>query len=113
MITKVDSIAVVVKDIRNATNWYKSRLGFQVRQKEGHWVTLAPKGSKGTVIHLCETKPLEKGNTGISFGTDDLEKTYKELAKKGVKFTVKPRDDGAGLYAMFKDPDGNIFWLTS
>ncbi|MDG6998739.1 MAG: VOC family protein, partial [Nitrososphaerota archaeon] len=42
---------------------------------------------------------------------DDIQKTYAELSGKGVKLTVKPRDDGWGLYAMFKDPDGNVFWL--
>ena len=111
MITRISSAAVVVKDEKKAAKWYKTMLGLEVKSEEGHWVTVAPKNQRGFVLHLCKTKPLEKGNTGILFSADDIQKTYAELSGKGVKFTVKPRDDGWGLYAMFKDPDGNVFWL--
>jgi lactoylglutathione lyase len=111
MITKISSIAVVVRDEKKALQWYKSKLGFAQKSNMDHWVTVAPKNSRGLEIHLCKTKPLEKGNTGISLASDNIDKTYKELSAKGVKFTVKPRDDGWGKYAMFKDLDGNVFWL--
>src|SRR5271165_146843 len=99
MIKKITSMAVVVKDEKKAANWYKTKLGFEVKSEMEHWVTVAPKGGRGLQLHLCKTKPLEKGNTGIAFSTDNLEKTYKELSKKGVKFTVKPKDEGWGPYA--------------
>ena len=111
MITKISTFAVVVRDEKKAADWYRKMLGFQIKSNEGHWVTVAPKGGRGPQLHLCKTKPLEKGNTGIAFQTNDLNKTYEELSKKGVKFTVKPRDDGWGPYAMLKDLDGNVFWL--
>lgn len=111
MIKKMGSVAVVVRDEKKAANWYKTKLGFEIKSNSEHWVTVAPKGARGQLIHLCKTKPLEKGNTGISFDTDNLEKTCRELSRKGVKFTVKPRDDGWGPYAMFSDLDGNVFWL--
>ena len=63
------------------------------------------------VLHLCETTPLEPGNTGIAFQVDDLDKAYKEMSGKGVEFTVKPKKEEWGYHAMFKDPDGNEFWL--
>jgi predicted enzyme related to lactoylglutathione lyase len=63
------------------------------------------------VLHLCETKPPEKGNTGIAFYVDDLDKTYMEMSSKGVEFTTKPKKTEWGSYAMFKDLDGNEFWL--
>jgi lactoylglutathione lyase len=111
MIKRMGSVAVVVRDEKKAVNWYKTKLGFVVKANMEHWVTVIPKGARGPEIHLCKTKPLEKGNTGIAFQTDDLDKTYNDLSKKGVKFTVKPRDDGWGKYAMFADLDGNVFWL--
>jgi len=40
-----------------------------------------------------------------------LEKTFQEMSSKGVEFTVKPTKKEWGSYAMFKDPDGNEFWL--
>jgi lactoylglutathione lyase len=111
MISKISSMAVVVRDPKKSAKWYSEKLGFDIRSRDGHWVTVAPKASRGIVLHLCDMKPYERGNTGIAFLTEDLETEYKRLVKKGVKFTVKPRDDGWGLYSMFKDPDGNIFWL--
>jgi len=103
-------VAVVVSDANKSADWYKEKLGFEIRDKEGHWVTVAPKGSE-VVLHLCESKPLEQGNTGIAFSVDDLDSVYKELSGKGVEFTVKPTKEEWGSYAMFKDPDGNEFWL--
>jgi lactoylglutathione lyase len=111
MIKNINSAAVVVKDGKKARDWYKSKLGFVVKSNEDHWITMAPPSGNGFVIHLCETKPLEKGNTGILFYVDDLDKTYTELSKKDVKFSKKPIDEGWGKYALMKDLDGNVFWL--
>jgi catechol 2,3-dioxygenase-like lactoylglutathione lyase family enzyme len=110
MINSIIDVAVVVSNSNKSAEWYKEKLGFEVRDNEGHWVTVAPRGSS-LVLHLCETKPLEQGNTGIAFRVDDLDKSYKEMAGRGVEFTVKPTKEEWGIYAMFKDPDGNEFWL--
>ncbi len=110
MIDSIIDTAVMVSNGRRAMKWYKEKLGMQVeREKEGHWITARPRGSK-SALHLCEGK-LERGNTGIGLGTKDLDATFKRLKARGVKFTVEPRDDGWGQYAMFKDLDGNVFWL--
>jgi catechol 2,3-dioxygenase-like lactoylglutathione lyase family enzyme len=111
LLKSIVDVAVVVSDANKSAEWYKEKLGLEVRDKEGHWVTVAPTGSE-VVLHLCETKPLEQGNTGIAFHVDDLDKAYQELTAKGVEFTAKPTKEEWGSYAMFKDPDGNVFWLT-
>lgn len=100
-----------MKNGKKAKDWYREKLGFVVKSDDEHWITMAPKSGKGFELHLCETKPLEKGNTGILFRVDNLDKSYKELSAKGVKFKVKPIDEGWGKYAMMKDLDGNVFWL--
>jgi len=110
MIKSILDVAVVVSDPQKAAEWYKEKLGFEIRDKEGHWVTVAPKGSD-VILHLCEAKQLEPGNTGICFRVDNIDETYKEMSGKGVEFTVKPTKEEWGTYAMFKDPDGNEFWL--
>lgn len=111
MITKLGSVAVVVSDAKKAAEWYTKTLGFELVSSEDHWVTVRAGGSD-TVIHLCQGPPLEPGNTGILFECDDVEKTYRELRERGVVFTKPPRDEGWGVYAMFRDPDGNEFWLA-
>lgn len=110
MIEKLGSVAVVVSDAKRAVEWYTKTLGLELVSSEGHWVTVKARGSN-TAIHLCQGPPLEPGNTGILFECDDLQRTYSELASRGVVFTKPPKDSG-GSYAIFRDPDGNEFWLA-
>jgi len=45
---------------------------------------------------------------------DDIENTCQKLKSKGVEFSrdlAKAEWDENMRYAMFKDPDGNEFWL--
>jgi predicted enzyme related to lactoylglutathione lyase len=113
MMKSMSSVAVVVSNGKKAMRWYNEKLGFRIVDREGHWITVMPKGSK-TLLHLCEASKskLERGNTGISFAVDDLDKTYEQMSRKGIKFTQKPVDKGWGKFAMFSDPDGNVFWLV-
>ncbi|MEE9236459.1 MAG: VOC family protein [Thermoplasmata archaeon] len=114
MISKIVDVAVIVSDARKAADWYREKLGFEVGgEAEGHWVVVhPPEGSEGTHLHLCsDIYPLEPGNTGIGLVTDNLGKTCETLREKGVDFTVEPKREEWGSYAMFKDMDGNEFWL--
>ncbi len=110
MIKSIFSVAVVVSNAKKSAKWFEDMLGFEVRDKEGHWITVAPKKSKN-VLHLCQSKELEPGNTGILFLADDLEATYKKLKQNGVKFTEKLTKEDWGAHAKFSDPDGNVFSL--
>ena len=116
MFTEVGSVAVLVNDATKAADWYKRQLGFEV-SVQGHWVTAKPRGSN-TVIHLCaKNEDWENdrpgGQTGIFVKTDDKEETYRELKSRGVEFDVELMEApwGGGKYAIFKDPDGNKFWM--
>jgi predicted enzyme related to lactoylglutathione lyase len=44
---------------------------------------------------------------------DDVQKTYEELAARGVEFLRPPTAERWGTYAMFKDADGNQLVLSS
>jgi lactoylglutathione lyase len=113
VIEQIRSVAVVVSDEKKAKEWYRDRLGFEVQEDMEHWVVVGPPGSP-TGIHLCKGETLEPGNTGILFYTENVEATYQELKGKGVEFTReldKAEWDEKMKYAMFKDPDGNEFWL--
>lgn len=45
---------------------------------------------------------------------DDVDKAYKTLKEKEVKFLTKPKDQyWGGRTATFVDPDGNKFILVS
>lgn len=105
-------VAVVVADAKASAKWWK-KLGFEVRDNAGHWVTVAPAGSTGIVLHLCagEGYAAEKGNTGIGFYVDDLDALHAAWVKKGVAFPKPPVQESASKNAMFADPDGNEYWL--
>lgn len=104
------SVAIVVSDGKRSAQWFKEKLGFEIRDQEGHWITVAPKGSP-LVIHLCEGDELDPGNTGFGFYSKDVAKEEADLRKKGVKFTQPTKKEAWGTNAMFADPDGNEFWI--
>lgn len=114
MLTGVSSVAVLVKDANRSAKWYSEKLGFETNI-QGHWVTVRPKGSK-MAIHLCEKceewgDDRPGGNTGIGFRSDDKKKTYEELKARRVEFEKELTTEWFGTYAIFKDPDGNEFWI--
>jgi len=116
MLTEVGSVAVLVTDANKAAEWYRQKLGAEVTV-QGHWVA-AKLPRSNVVIHLCgKNEDWEDdrpgGQTGISLKSDDKDKTYRELKSRGVEFDVELRDApwGGGTYAIFKDLDGNKFWM--
>jgi len=46
------------------------------------------------------------------FGCEDAKATYRELSRRGVKFTQTPKTMPWGTFAQFVDPDENEFVLT-
>jgi catechol 2,3-dioxygenase-like lactoylglutathione lyase family enzyme len=106
------SVAVVVKDVKRSKKFYVQKLGMKVLDDMEHWVTVGQPRS-GMRIHLCETKPLEKGNTGIALIVDGpVLRAYTALKKKGVKFSVPPKKQPWGLECRLLDPDGHEYWLV-
>jgi len=109
------SVAVVVSNRKKALAFYHEKLGLDIIAKQSHW-TLVGRKKSGLILHLCEygkaTPKSEKGNTGILFYTNEpLEKVYKGLKKKGVKFSRPPTKTEWGSFAMLTDPDGNEIWI--
>lgn len=105
--------AVTVSDTGKATDWWVEKLGFEVHKvgDSQHSVMVAPPGDK-FVLHLCAGfEPVEPGNTGIAFMTDEIDGLVARMESAGVRFTEPLRKESWGAIAKFADPDGNIFWL--
>jgi predicted enzyme related to lactoylglutathione lyase len=114
MIRDMMSVAVPVADAKKSAEWFQEKLSFEVAV-DGHWVTAKPKGSK-MVLHLCEecmewAGGRPGGQTGIAFSVDDVEKTYQQLKENGVQFSKALTKAPFGICAIFKDLDGNEFWI--
>ncbi|MCI4342354.1 MAG: VOC family protein [Thermoplasmata archaeon] len=107
-------VAVVVSDAKASAQWWTEKLGFATHTLEGsgHAVLVAPPGER-LLLHLCEGyAPLEPGNTGIAFMTDDLKATVARWSRAGVQFPDPPEPGTESRMARFADPDGNVFWLV-
>jgi predicted enzyme related to lactoylglutathione lyase len=89
-------------------------VGLEVLDNDDHWVTVGRKGKVGR-IHLCQPtegdvkSQLEPGNSGILFLLPgrEFERECARLKERGVEFSVEPRTESWGTYAMIRDPDGN------
>lgn len=112
MLTLAD-VAVVVSDAKASAKWWKSKLGFETFTigGSGHAVMVAPPGDR-FVLHLCEGfAPLEPGDTGIAFVTDEIDKVVTRMKRGKVNFPDPVRAVQWGKVGKFADPDGNVFWL--
>lgn len=108
---KWGTLAIVVRDEKKATKWFKEKLGFTVVATFPHWHTVKARGAN-VEFHLCPDSPPEKGNTGIAFSVKDAKREEKALRAKGVKITVPTTKEDWGTYFMFADPDGNEFYAV-
>ena len=106
-------VAVVVSNAKASAKWWVKNLGFATYTipGAGHAVLVAPPRDR-FVLHLCEGfAPLEPGDTGIAFVTDEMDALLARMAQGAVRFPEPPKKEAWGTTAKFADPDGNIFWL--
>src|SRR5438128_12665360 len=62
---KFETVAVVVRNEKKATKFWKDKVGFRVVTSFPHWVTVAPRGSN-VRLHLCPDSRPEKGTRDSS-----------------------------------------------
>ncbi len=104
-------VAVVVRNANASAEWWREKLGFSVHRIGEHAILVAPPGDR-FILHLCEGfAPMEPGNTGIAFLTEDLPGLTARLMASGVEFPEPYQEGAGGSGAKFSDPDGNVFWL--
>ena len=100
MIKKISHITFPVSDLKKTVAFYENILGLK---KTGEWSTYAIFDVGGVELGLEPGGKLE-----VYMLVDDVDKAYKELKKKGVKFIAEPKDQQwGGRTATIVDPDGN------
>jgi predicted enzyme related to lactoylglutathione lyase len=120
MIKGIKFASIPVTDQDRALEFYTTKLGFRVMTDapfDGtqRWIELAiPRAETGVVLFTPEEhKKLIGGFMNFTFFTDDVETTAQELKARGVEFVQEPQKADWGTSAIFKDPDGNKFLLSS
>ena len=133
MIERLSHATVYVLDQERALEFYRDKLGFEVRMDHTmgngfRWLTVGPTSQKDLEIVLMKPTQeflgdaeslaamqllISKGKMGAGvFYTSDCRKTYEELRARGVEFVLPPEEKFYGIEAMFKDDSGNWFSLT-
>jgi catechol 2,3-dioxygenase-like lactoylglutathione lyase family enzyme len=115
---KIVSIPVSNQDV--SLKFYTEKLGFKVAtdqpfNDQQRWIELSIPGSDASLALF--TPPGHEDRIGgfqpMTFWCDDVFATAGALKAKGVELAAEPRKEIWGTMAIFKDPDGNQFVLSS
>jgi catechol 2,3-dioxygenase-like lactoylglutathione lyase family enzyme len=133
MIQRQSHSTIYVIDQKEALEFYRDTLGFEVRTdmpmtEDLRWVTVSPKGQPDLEIILMQIAPgpafgaetaeemkalVGRGAFGIGvFETDDIHGDHERLSKQGVEFVSPPKEQFYGIEAIVRDNSGNWFSLT-
>jgi predicted enzyme related to lactoylglutathione lyase len=120
MIKQIKFVSIPVSDQNRALNFYTDKLGFTIITDQPfngkqRWIELRiPKADTRIALFTPEGHESRVGSfTGISLECEDTEETYTELTAKGVVFDGPPKKERWGVFATFKDSEGNSFVLSS
>ena len=119
MIKGIKFASVPVRDQEKALKFFTEKLGFQILTDQPfgsqRWIELGIPAADTSVVLF--TPPGHEVLIGkfqpIVFWSDDVTSTHKELTAKGVEFVAPPKSENWGTSAIFKDPDGNQFLISS
>ena len=103
-----------VSNFERAFKFYKDQLGLEVLTNDAEFGYASfDTGAVQIAFAKANDQPELIGrHTGIGLVVEDLEAVYEELRAAGVEFEMPPeKQPWGGFMAMFKDPDGNVFYL--
>jgi len=105
-IKRIPYIRMGVSDMEKSGSFYQDILGLE---KICEWPTGAIFDIAGVALGL-----ELKAKMQIFLLVDDVDKAYRDLKDKEVKFVAEPKDQPwGGRTAAFVDPDGNMLIMES
>jgi predicted enzyme related to lactoylglutathione lyase len=120
MIKQIKFVSIPVTDQDRALEFYTQKLGMRVlndQQFDGKqpWIELGfPRAETGLVLFTTDdSRKMLGGFMNVSLKADDVQATASDLKSRGVEFVQEPTKADWGTIAIFKDPDGNKFLLSS
>ena len=120
MIKQIKFCSVPVTDQDRALAFWTEKMGFHIRTDQPfddkqRWIELGIPGAETRLVLFTpdDHKDLIGKMSNITFMTDDVVATYRDLSAKGVHFEGPPQVAEWGSAAIFQDPDGNTFCLSS
>ncbi len=120
MITQLKFVGIPTRDQDRALKFYTEQIGFEVATDQvfdgkQRWIELRIASSATRVVLFTPEGHENRIGTFFngSFACDDVQATYRQFKARGVEFVSEPQKQPWGEFAMFKDPDGNQFVLSS
>jgi catechol 2,3-dioxygenase-like lactoylglutathione lyase family enzyme len=120
MISHVKFVSIPTTDQDRALKFWTDVVGFRVLTDQPfddkqRWIELRI-GSSETrlVLFKFDESGLKPGGSfNGAMACQNVEQTHAELSARGVEFVSAPQKQPWGTFAVFKDPDGNQFVLSS
>src|SRR5215469_214186 len=120
MVRGIKFVNIPVRDQDVALKFYTESIGMKVVTDQPftpqqRWIELMiPGADTGVALFTPEGHEKRIGEfQSTSFWCEGVFATADALKKKGVGFTKEPATESWGSAAVFKDPDGNQFVLSS
>lgn len=110
---RISYVNIFVSDFDRALAFYTDKLGLKsvVNDADFGYASFETHGA-GFAFAQTDQAELVGRHTGIGWGVADLDATHRELVERGVEFASPPEMQPWGGYmAIFRDPDGNLFYL--
>jgi methylmalonyl-CoA/ethylmalonyl-CoA epimerase len=114
-LNSIGQLAVLVKDVPRATNFYRDKLGMKHLFATGN---LSFFDCGGIRIMLDKPEKTEAGTSIIYFKVADINEAYEQMKSRGVEFVDNPHliarlPDHELWMTFFRDSEGNLLALMS
>lgn len=119
MISHVKFVSIPTHDQDRALKFWTEKVGFRVFtdqpfNEKQRWIELRIGSSETRLVLFTFDQGMKPGGSfNGALACDSVERTYQELLAQGVEFVSPPTKQPWGMFAIFKDPDGNQFVLSS
>jgi predicted enzyme related to lactoylglutathione lyase len=120
MVRGIKFVGIPVRNQDVALKFYTETMGFKIVTDQPftstqRWIELRIPGSEtGLALFTPEGHADRIGKfQSIAFWCDDVFATARVLKEKGATFAQEPKSEVWGSTAIFQDPDGNQFALSS
>jgi catechol 2,3-dioxygenase-like lactoylglutathione lyase family enzyme len=120
MIKAVKFVSIPVRDQDRALEFYTGKLGLRIVTDSPfdgtqRWIELGiPRAETKIVLFTAPgQEQMIGGFMNVTFAAADVEATVRELKTRGVEFVQDVQKADWGSSAIFRDPDGNQFALSS
>jgi lactoylglutathione lyase len=114
MFKKIGAIILLVRDIKQSSEFYRDVLGMQLKHDSDDWVEFSKGTNTVLALHPARKTPNTQKRTGmlVGFNVTELDDVCRELENKKVKFYKKQTEETFGKHAIIEDPDGHLISLV-